>query len=165
MNLDLPADAPKTTNEAFAYLGKLMNGATIDDLKILALVEAVGQKLYEDIASRAEHPEVKKLLLANGREELGHAHRVSKAIEILTGKPFPIPEIDANPLYTGITPMPITKAAFEGLVKAEFNGGNLYDGVASSFDNPEVVALLKQNGKEEVQHGHRVQQAIEFLTE
>lgn len=165
MALDLPADAPKTTAEAFAYLAKLAHGATVDDLKILALVEAVGQKLYEDIANRAAHPEVKKLLLANGREELGHAHRVSKAIEILTGKPFPIPDIDQNPVYTGITPMPVTRAAFAGLVKAEFSGGDFYDGVASSFDNPEVIALFKQNGKEEVQHGHRVQQAIEFLTE
>lgn len=165
MAWDLPADAPKTTSEAFAYLGKLVHGATIDDLKILALVEAVGQKLYEDIADRAGHPEVKKLLLANGREELGHAHRVSKAIEILTGKPFPIPEIDQNPVYTGITPMPVTKEAFAGLVKAEFSGGNLYDGVASSFDNPEVVALFKQNGREEINHGHRVQQAMEFLTD
>jgi len=104
-------------------------------------------------------------LLANGREELAHAHRVSKAIEILTGKPFPIPAIDQNPIYTGITPMPITKAAFAGLVKAEISGGNLYDGVASSFDNPEVVALFKQNGQEEIGHGRRIQQAIEFLTE
>lgn len=163
MSLDLPADAPKTTRDAFAYLGKLVHGATIDDLKILALVEAVGQKLYEDIASRTEHPEAKKLLLANGREELGHAHRVSKAIEILTGKPFPIPAIEDNPLFTGITPMPITREAFEGLVKAEFSGGNLYDGVASSFDNAEAIALFKQNGKEEVLHGHRVQQALQFL--
>lgn len=165
MNLDLPANAPKTTSEAFAWLGKLMNGATVDDLKILALVEAIGLRLYEEIAERAPHPEVKKLLLANGREELAHAHRVSKAIEILTGKPFPIPAIDQNPLYTGISPMPVTKAAFEGLIKAEFSGNNLYDGVASSFDNPEVVALFKQNGKEETGHAQRLQQAIEFLTE
>ncbi len=165
MAWEIPAGGPKTTNEAFAYIGKLANGATVDDLKILALVEAVGQKLYDDIASRTQHPKVKKALLANGREELGHAHRVSKAIEILTGEPFPIPDIDNNPLFTGITPMPVTKAAFEGLVKAEFSGGDLYDGIASGFDNPEVVALLKQNGKEEVLHGRRVQQVIELLAD
>jgi len=165
MSLDLPANAPKTTSEAFAYLGRLAKGATIDDLKILALVEAIGLKLYEEMAARAAHPEVKKLLLANGREELAHAHRVSKAIEILTGKPFPIPAIDQNPLYTGVTPAPITKAAFAGLVKAEFSGENLYEGVASGFDNPEVVALFRQNGKEETGHGQRLQQAAEFLTE
>lgn len=163
MAWEIPAGGPKTTGEALAYIGKLAKGATIDDLKILALVEAVGQKLYEDIASRAQHPEVKKALLANGREELGHAHRVSKAIEILTGEPFPIPEIGENPLFTGINPMPVTKAAFEGLVKGELSGGNLYDGIASGFDNPEVVALLKQNGKEEVQHGQRVQQIIDLI--
>lgn len=164
MALDLPANAPKTTGEAFAFIRTLINGATVDDLKILALVEAVGLKLYEDIASRAEHPEVKELLMANGREELAHAHRVSKAIEILTGKPFPIPEIDDNPIFTGITPTPVTKAAFAGLVKAEFSGGDLYDGIAASFDNPEVIALLKQNGREEVKHGHRMQQAEALLS-
>ncbi len=165
MDLELPANAPKTTREAFAYIGNLGNGATVDDLKILALVEAVGLKLYEDIASRTEHPEIKKLLLANGREELGHAHRVSKAIEILSGKPFPIPEIEDNPVFTGISSMPVTKAAFGGLIKAENSGGNLYDNIASGFDNPEVIALLKQNGKEEVQHGQRMQQAMELLAD
>lgn len=163
--MDLPANAPKTTGDAFAFIRKLVNGATVDDLKILALVEAVGEKLYEDIASRAEHPEVKKLLLANGREELAHAHRVSKAIEILSGKPFPIPEINDNPIFTGITPTPVNRAAFEGLVKAEFSGGDLYDGIAASFDNPEVIALLKQNGMEEIQHGQRIQKALELLVD
>lgn len=52
MLIELPADAPKTTAEAFAWLGKLANGATVDDLKILALIEAIGLKLYEEIASR-----------------------------------------------------------------------------------------------------------------
>lgn len=163
MDMDLPANAPKTTREAFDYVGKLGRGATVDDLKILALVEAVGQKLYEEIASQAEHPEVKKLLMQNGREELGHAHRVSKAIEVLTGRSFPIPAIEDNPLFTGISPMPITKAAFGGLVKAEKSGGDLYDNIASGFDNAEVVALLKLNGREEVNHGERMQQAMQYL--
>lgn len=165
MPIELPANAPKTTSEAFAYLGKLVNGATVDDLKILALVEAIGLKLYEEMAARAAHPEVKKLLLANGREELAHAHRVGKAIEILTGKPFPIPAIDKNPLYTGVTPAPITKAAFTALVKSEKSGNTLYEGVASSFREAEVVALFKQNGREEIGHGDRLQQALEYLTE
>ncbi len=165
MPINLPANAPKTTNEAFAYIGKLVHGANVEDLKILALVEAIGLKLYEEMASRADHPEVKQLLLANGREELGHAHRVSKAIEILSGKPFPIPAIEDNPLFTGITPTPISRAAFEGLVRAENSGGSLYDGIAASFDHPEVIALLKQNGREEVQHGQRLQQALHYLTE
>ncbi len=165
MALDLPVTAPKTTGEAFGYIGKLGKGATVDDLKILALVEAIGEKLYEDMANRAAQPEVKKLLLSNGREELGHAHRVSKVIEILTGKPFPIPRIEDNPLFTGISPFPVTKAAFDGLVRSENSGGDLYDNIASGFDNPEVVALLKLNGKEEVNHGQRVKQAMEFLTE
>src|SRR3546814_6948630 len=104
MSWKLPPDAPKNTSEAFAYVNNLRNGATLDDLKILALTEALGKNLYDDLASGADDPKVKDLLLKNGREELAHAHRVSKAIEILSGEPFPIPPIAGNPLFTPIEP-------------------------------------------------------------
>lgn len=165
MAWQLPEDGPKTTSEAFAHIGKLANGATIDDLKILALVEAIGKQLYDDLATRTENAEVQALLRQNGREELAHAHRVSKALEILTGEPFPIPPLDENPLYTALSPMPVTKEAFQGLADAELAGEDLYAGIAASFDNAEAKALFSQNGREEVQHGRRLQQAAAFLTD
>lgn len=165
MAWQLPAHGPKNTPEAFAYIGELTKGANLDDLHILALVEALGKKLYDDLADRAEHPEVEALLRANGREELVHAHRLCEAIGILTGEPFVIPPIEQNPLYSEIEPMPLTRAALSKLADAELAGEDLYGGIAASFDNAEVKALLAKSGREEIEHGHRLKRVAELLPE
>ena len=163
MNVRLPANAPKTTEEAFARVRELHKGATLDDLPILALAEAIGLKLYENLADGVENPEVKKLLLQNGREELAHAHRVSKAIEILTGEPFPIPPIEENPFYSPLPKAPVTKASLAKLAAAEFAGEDMYAAIAKSFDNAEAEALFRQNGREEVGHGARLEKAAALM--
>lgn len=163
MTITLPADAPKTSGEAFAYIGKLINGATIDDLKILALTEALGMQLYENLAEGTDLPDVKEMLRENGRDELKHAWRISEAIEILTGEPFPIPPIDQNPLFTPLAPMPVTRASLTKLSEGEFGGQALYKGIASSFDNPQAIALFLQNGKEEAHHGEQLLKAASLL--
>lgn len=163
MTIQLPENAPRNTREAFAYIDKLKNGATIDDLKILALVEAIGLELYEDLATRTSNPEVQRLLRENGREEMVHAQRLSQAIELLTGTPFPIPPLADNPLYTPLDPMLVTPETLAGLAEAEFAGDDLYAGVARNFDNPAVLALFRQSGKEELEHGKRLQQAAALL--
>lgn len=163
MAWQLPPHAPRSTGEAFAYVNGLKNGATVDDLKIMALVEAMGQQLYVDLAGGASDPEVKRLLLQNGREELGHAHRLVKVIRILTGEDFPLPPIEQNPVYTPLGDVPLTRQFLANVMAAEFDGENLYAGIASSFDNLEVKALLAQSGREEVEHGRRVEQAMALL--
>jgi rubrerythrin len=163
MDLELPAGAPTTTGEAFAFVGRMGPGTTVDDLKILALVEAIGQELYAAMAEGVEDVRIKDLLLANGREELAHAHRVAEAIEILTGTPFPIPSIDQNPIYTPLAPTSVTKETLARLAQGEFGGEQLYDRIAACFDVPEAVALFRQNGQEELEHGHRLQQAADLL--
>lgn len=163
MNMDLPSNMPKTSTEAFAYIGKLVNGATVDDLKILALTEALGKQLYEDLAEATDVPEVKEILLENGQEELRHAYRLSEAIEILTGKPFTIPPIDQNPLFTPLGPMPVTRASLNKLAEGEFGGQALYEGIASSFDNPRAIALFRLNGEEEAWHGKQLLKAASLL--
>ena len=161
----LPANAPKTSGEAFAYVGTLKDGCTVDGLKILALAEALGLELYKCLAEGTDHPEVKKLLLENGHEELKHGQRVAKALEILTGQPHPLPPIDKNPIYTPMDPMPVTRASLNKLSESEFGGEALYAGIAASFDNPEVIALFRLNGAEELGHGRRLQQAATLLPE
>lgn len=165
MSLDLPAEAPKTTNEAFAFIGRMGGDArtTVDDLKILALTEALGKELYACMAEGVDDVRIKDLLLANGREELAHAHRVAKAIEVLSGKPFPIPAISDNPLYTPLDPMPVTKDTLGKLAEGEFAGEGLYARIAESFDDPEALALFRLNGKEELAHGRRLMEAAELL--
>lgn len=163
MAWQLPPHAPRSTGEAFAYVNGLKNGATVDDLRIMALVEAMGQQLYVDLASGSNDPEVKRLLIQNGREELGHAHRLVKVIRILTGEDFPLPPIEENPVYTPLGSVTLTKQFLQNIMAAEYDGENLYAGIASSFDNPEVKALLAQSGREEVEHGRRVEQAMALL--
>jgi len=162
MGMQLGPDAPTTSAEAFAYIQRLKDGATVDDLKVLALTEALGLELYEAMARKTDHPEAQALLRRAGREELGHAHRISKAIEILTGEAFPIPEIDAHPFYTPLD-TPITKESLLGIAKGEFAGEDLYKGVASRFTDPDVLKLLALNGQEERQHGERLHQVVELL--
>ena len=163
MSAQLGPGAPTNSGEAFAYLQRLKDGATVDDLKVLALTEAIGLELYEDMARKTDNPEVQALLRRAGREELGHAHRVSKAIEILTGEPFPIPAIEDHPFYTPMDSGPITKETLLGIAQGEFAGEEMYKGVASRFSDPEVIKLFALNGKEERQHGERLQQIVELL--
>ncbi|WP_221795327.1 ferritin-like domain-containing protein [Aquisediminimonas sediminicola] len=161
--MDLPANTPKTTADGFAFISTLGKGANVGDLKILALVEAIGKQLYDDLAAATPQVEVKQILQANGREELVHAHRLSKAVELLTGQPFPIPEIADNPIYTPLPFTPVTRESLEKLALGEFGGEELYANIASSFDHPEVVELLRLNGQEESQHGARLQEAAALL--
>ena len=163
MSVQLGVGAPTNSGEAFAYIQRLQDGATIDDLKVLALTEAIGLELYEAMARKTDHPEVQALLQRAGREELGHAHRVSKAIEILTGEPFPIPAIEDHPFYTPLETGPITKEVLLGIAQGEFAGEELYKGVASGFSDPEVLKLFALNGKEERQHGERLHKIVELL--
>ena len=165
MAWQLPAGAPKNTNEAFAYVGGLSKGATLDDLRILALTEALGKELYFELADRAEDPEIKEILRANGRDEYLHAERICEALKILTGEDFTIPPIEENPIYSPVSPMPLTKATFGALADAELAGEDLYAGIARSFDNAEVKALFAQSGREEIEHGHRLKRVAELLPE
>jgi rubrerythrin len=163
MSVQLGPGAPTNSGEAFAYLQRLKDGATIDDLKVLALTEAIGQPLYEAMVQKTDNPEVQALLQRAGREELGHAHRVGKAIEMLTGEPFPIPALEDHPFYTPLETGPITKEVLLGIAEGEFAGEEMYRGVASGFDDPEVKKLFALNGGEERQHGERLHRIVELL--
>lgn len=159
-------DMPKTTGEAFARIGAFRDGGvTIDDLKVLALAEAIGKALYDDMATRAPNAEVKALLERHGDEELRHGHRLSEAIELLTGEPFPIPPVDQIPFYTPLDPMPVTREALRGLAQGEFGGKDLYNGVASSFTDPRAIAIFNLNGDEEAEHGRALLAIINQIPE
>lgn len=163
MILALPDNAPKTTPEAFEYINGIGTDASIDDLKILCLVEAIGEELYAGMARGTDNAKVSELLMANGREEMLHAQRVSSAIEIMTGEPFPIPALADNPIYTPLPEMPVTAEALGKLAEAEYAGNDLYARIAASFDNAEARALFDQNGREEIGHANRLAQAAELL--
>ena len=164
MSVQLGPGAPTNSGEAFLYVRRLRDeGANVDDLKVLALAEAIGLELYEDLARKTDNPEAQALLRQSGREEMIHAHRISQVIEILSGEAFPIPAIEDHPFYTPMDTGPLTREALEKLAQGEFAGEDLYKGVASRIDHPEALKLLAQNGKEELDHGARIQKVVALL--
>lgn len=104
-------------------------------------------------------------LLHNGREELAHAHRVAKAIGKLTGTDYAVPEPEENPYRAEPQPhpKPLTVDNLQALAEAEFNGKNLYERWAVNCKNAQAAALFRLNGREETEHGARLQQAAELL--
>lgn len=141
-----------------------MTAPTIDDLKVMVLVEAAGLQLYEDLAAVTENAEVAALLRRNGREEMAHAHRVSKAILAITGEEFLPPQPADNP-YLGqvLHAMPVTAESLKQLAQGEFGGDQLYQNWAANIGNEAAADLFRQNGKEESDHGNRLYEAAALL--
>ncbi len=163
MPVSIPEGSPQTLGAAFGHIYTI-DKPTIDDLKVMVLVEAAGQTLYAETAKGTDHPGVKDLLNHNGREEMAHAHRVSKAIKALTGEDFPPPAAEDNPYLEGPIPStPVTPEGLEKTAEAEFGGEALYAKWADSIGNDEAAALFRQNGKEESDHGNRLMDAAALL--
>jgi rubrerythrin len=164
MALSLPAGAPATLNEAFGYIATI-NAPTLNDLKVVVLVESAGKTLYENIAKGVSDPRVKDLLHHNGREELVHAHRISKAILAISGEDYLPPAPQDNPYLQG-GPMPamdVNAALLTKLAASEFGGDAMYERWAAATDNAEAAALMRQNGKEESDHGNRLLEAAALM--
>lgn len=159
----IPQGAPQSLGEAFAHINAL-TAPSLTDLKVMVLIEAAGQTLYEVSAEGSDHEGVKALLIENGHEEMKHARRVSAAIKLLSGEDFPPPTASENPYLTGDIPRATLTA--EGLKKtaeAEFAGDRLYTSWADSLDNQEAAALLRLNAREESDHGNRLLKAATLL--
>ena len=157
----LPDSAPDNAGAAFAHINAVVS-PTIDDLKLMVFLEASGLTAYEELARSASKPEIGELLRANGREEMAHAHRVSKVIKQLTGEDFPPPSAENN-RYAKPSGRAADREMLEYLVAAENNGNDLYETWAKNTSDAEAAALLRQNGKEEVRHAERAAQAIALL--
>jgi rubrerythrin len=159
----LPEGAPATLSEAFALVNAKTH-PTLLDLQIMALTEAASKELYRAMADAASLPAVQELLMANGREELAHAHRVSRAIGLLTGTDFPIPAAEDNPyLSLPVPPRPVSATMLAGLAQSEQAGHDLYQVWADNCSHPQAAELLRQNGREEIQHGQRLRQAAALM--
>ncbi len=161
--LELPASYPKHAGQAYGQLCA-KDHLELDDLRVLALVEASGKAGYGAIADLTEHQDIKDLLNKNGREEVGHAHRILKAIAILSGTSYELPADEDNPL---IQPSPITALTPE-LVKmfiaAEMDGEVNYNRWADNESNPEVAKIYRLIGADERRHAGRAEEILALLT-
>jgi rubrerythrin len=164
MSANIPAGYPSTQQEAFQFLASRKK-LGIDDLKILALLEASGEAFYLALAAVTSNDEIRALLTRNGQEERGHAHRLLKAISLLGAEPYVLPADADNPY---ILPMQLdgllNKDFLEFLEKGEMDGDLTYQVWADAESNAEVAKLYRLNGSEETRHGQRVAQVRELLS-
>ena len=119
---NIPADLPADFGSAFARLSGLSK-LGVEDMKLMVLLESAGELLYAGIADGVELAEAKTLLHQNGREEMAHANRLKKAIEILTGEPYEIPSLSENPYGK---PPPIGEVTTEITATGKFYYGEDY---------------------------------------
>src|ERR1700727_1157545 len=96
--VELTANMPKNAAEAGAYIFTVTK-PTLDDLKVMVLLEASGQGFYAALAEAAPSEEARGLLQRSGQEERGHAHRVARVIKQIFGEDFPPPGPEDNPYY------------------------------------------------------------------
>jgi rubrerythrin len=132
-------------------------------MKLMILLETAGEPLYGLLAGLVGNAEAADLMRRNGREETAHAHRLKKAIEILTGAPFEIPPLSENPYAVPPAIDAVTPELLAALCAGEAQGDASYGRYAAAESNAEVAALLRQNGVEEKRHGERVARVIELL--
>lgn len=160
--LTMPSHFPQDTFEAFALLaGK--DALDSDDLRVLALVEAAGRELYCSMAQLSDNSHIRELLNRNGQEEMGHAHRILKALYLRTGERYSLPEDEENPLVKPLPVERLSREVMEMFISGELDGGQHYNRWADNESNVEIAKIFRQNASEEVRHSERDKKVVEIL--
>jgi len=131
-------------------------------MELLFKLECSGEDFYNEIADRIDNMEAAELLRRNGREELGHAQRLHRAIAIKLGGDY-TPSAELLERYPIPLPDTISVDLLPIIVQAEIDGDAGYQRWADREPDPEVAKLLRSNGREETVHGERVTAVIEIL--
>jgi rubrerythrin len=160
--VELSDGMPKTAGEASAYIFTVTS-PTLNDLKVMTMLEAAGQGFYTALAKAAPNEEIRALLAKNGQEEMGHAHRVVRVIKQVFGEDFAIPGPNENPYYSEPAGLVVSTELLNGITQGETAGEALYDAWATALGDEEAARQLRRNGIEERGHGERAQQAIGLL--
>jgi rubrerythrin len=158
----LPAHLPQTVDGAAAHIYAVTTPSA-DDLKVMVCLEAAGQGFYGAYAEVAPNDEVRAVFDKNGQEELGHAHRVSRALKLLYDVDFAVPEPKDNPYYAWPKDVVLSKEMIGGIAHSELAGDALYDLWATNLGHEEAGRLLRLNGREEKGHGERMLRAANML--
>jgi rubrerythrin len=134
----------------------------VDAMRLLFKVECSGEDFYNQLADRVGNAEAADLLRRNGREELGHARRIQRALGLKLGEPF---EPTADMLERFAIPLPdeVGPDLFPIIIQAEVQGDAGYQRWADAEPDPEVARLLRLNGREETIHATRAREALALL--
>ncbi len=160
--VELSEGMPKDAASAGAYIFTVTK-PTLDDLKVMVMLEAAGKGFYDALSASAPNEAVRALLAKNGQEEMGHAHRVVRVIKQVFGVDFAIPTPEENPYAMGSAGIQVSKDMLNGITQGEIAGEGLYESWAVALGDEEAARQLRQNGKEERGHGERAQQAVALL--
>ena len=146
---------------AVAQVGEFEN-LDVAAMELLFRVECSGEDFYFALADRIGNDEAADLLRKNGREEVGHARRLQRAIALKLGREYE-PSEEMQTRFSIPLPDTIDATLFPVIVQAELDGDVGYQRWADREENPEVAKLLRQNGREETLHGERVRKVVELL--
>lgn len=133
-------------------------------LELLFKLECSGEDFYNALADRIGDERAADLLRKNGREELGHARRVQRALEIKVGAEY-APSAEVLERFAIPLPDTISPDLLPVIVQAEIDGDAGYQRWADNESDPDVARLLRLNGREETVHGERVTAALAILNE
>ncbi len=134
----------------------------VEAMQLLFKVECSGEDFYNQLADRVASDEAAELLRRNGREELGHARRIQRALAIKLGEPFE-PTADMLERFPIPLPREVGPELFPIIIEAEVQGDAGYEKWAEKESDPEVARLLRLNGREETIHAERARQALALL--
>ncbi len=139
-----------------------LDSLDVPELELLYKLEYSGGYFYELLAERIGNDAAAELLRRNGREELGHARRVSRAIAIKLGHDYE-PSAELQEHYAIELPPTIDSSLLAAIVGGEQAGDADYQRWADAESDPEVARLLRLNGREESLHGERLTQVMALL--
>ena len=134
----------------------------VEAMQLLFRVECSGEDFYNQLADRVGNDEAADLLRRNGREEVGHARRIQRALGIKLGQPFE-PSADLLERFSIPLPPEVGPDLFPVIIQAEVQGDAGYQRWADLEPDPEVARLLRLNGREETIHAERARQALALL--
>lgn len=148
----------------FAATAALGNAEHLDipTLELLVKVESSGEDFYDAIADRVGNDAAAVLLRRNGREEVGHARRMLRALEIKAGPGYQ-PPAEILERFPVTLPDTIDASIFPLIVAGELQGDAGYQAWADQEPDPEVARLLRRNGREETRHADRIREVIAIL--
>jgi hypothetical protein len=147
-----------SASQALAGLAQL----DVPAMELMYKLECSGEDFYNLLADRIGNEDAAVLLRRNGKEELGHARRIARAIAIKQGREFE-PSAELQERYAVSLPDTIDPSMLPFIVAGEQAGDAGYQGWADNEPDPEVARLLRLNGREETLHGERVTEAIAIL--
>jgi rubrerythrin len=153
-------EAPDFGSASAALAG--LEQLDVPALELLYQLECSGEDFYNLLAERVDDERAAELFRRNGREELGHARRVARAIALKQGRAFePTPEQQER--FAISLPDTLDPAMLPFIVQGEQAGDAGYQVWADHEPDPEVARLLRLNGREETLHGERVSQVMAIL--